>query len=84
MQLWNTGLLLLLLLLRNRLQLPGALFLIGMIVYSAGRFLVSIWQPEDPLSWGLKPTQLVALIVMGVAALALLQVRRRAPSPPST
>lgn len=82
MMVWNTGLLLLLLLLlRDRLQLPGALFLIGMIVYSAGRFIISIWQVENPFIWGLKPTQLLALIVICAATLALLGLRRYGPSP---
>jgi len=78
MQVWNAGLLLLLLLLRRRVQIPGALFLTGMIAYSAGRFLISIWQPEDPLFWGIKPTQLVALAVICGAALALIRRRGRA------
>jgi phosphatidylglycerol:prolipoprotein diacylglycerol transferase len=78
MQVWNAGLLLLLILLRRRARLPGALFLIGMMAYSAGRFLVNIWQPEDPLLWELKPTQFVALLVISASALALLHRRGRA------
>jgi phosphatidylglycerol:prolipoprotein diacylglycerol transferase len=77
-QVWNAGLLLLLLLLRDRLQLPGVLFLVGTIVYSGGRFIVNLWQVEDTLSMGLKPTQLVALIVICAATFALLYLRRQA------
>lgn len=82
MQVWNLGLLILLLVLRKRIQPAGALFLIGMIVYSVGRFIISIWQPEKSLLWGLKPTQAVAVTVMSVAILALLRLRRRAPPAP--
>jgi phosphatidylglycerol:prolipoprotein diacylglycerol transferase len=84
MQVWNTGLLLLLLLVRDRLQRPGALFLVGMIAYSTGRFVIGIWQLETPLLCGLRPTQLVALIIVCAAALALCSLRGQAPSPSAT
>ncbi len=84
MQIWNTGLLFLLLLLRTRLQLPGALFLIGMAIYSAGRFVVSIWQVEEPLPWGPKPTQFVAVIVVCAVLFALFLLRRQARSRPAS
>lgn len=78
MQFWNVGLLLLLFALRKRLQLPGALFLIFLIVYSVGRFLISIWQPESLLLFGLRPTQLVALLVTSLAILSLVYLRKEA------
>lgn len=81
-QLWNAGLLVLLLTLRTRLQHPGALFLIGMLCYSAGRFFINIWQIENPLLLGLKPTQLVALVIMCSATVGLLLQRRQASSIP--
>jgi phosphatidylglycerol:prolipoprotein diacylglycerol transferase len=79
MQVWDLGLLILLVVLRKRMQPAGALFLIGMIVYSAGRFIVSMWQPEKSLLWGLKPTQAVAVGVVGVAMLALWRLKGRVP-----
>ena len=81
-QLWNAGLLALLLTLRTRLQRPGALFLIGMLGYSVGRFLINIWQIENPLLLGLKPTQIVALVIMCTAILSLLLRKRQASSRP--
>lgn len=71
MQIWNAGLLILLLFLQKHLALPGTLFLTGMILYSAGRFVINVWQIEETIILGLKPTQLVAVLGVGLAATCL-------------
>lgn len=80
LQVWNAGLLILLLVLRKRLRLSGSLFVTCVVVYSIGRFIVSIWQPEEPLLFGLKGTQAVALAVTSLGILLLLYLRTQASS----
>jgi phosphatidylglycerol:prolipoprotein diacylglycerol transferase len=72
MMLGNAALLALLLTLRQRVQRAGDLFLTFLIVYSAGRFVLSFWQVEPALLLDLHPTQLTALAVAALAASLLL------------
>jgi prolipoprotein diacylglyceryltransferase len=60
------------LILRQRVQRAGDLFLTFLIVYSAGRFVLSFWQVEPALLLDLHPTQLTALAVAALAASLLL------------
>jgi phosphatidylglycerol:prolipoprotein diacylglycerol transferase len=78
MQIWGAGLLVLLLMLRERLRSPESLFLICLTVYSLGRFTISTWQPQEPVLLGLKQTQMVSLSVISVGILLLLYFRKRA------
>jgi phosphatidylglycerol---prolipoprotein diacylglyceryl transferase len=72
LQIWNAGLLVLLLYLRKRPHAPGTLFLVGIMVYSLGRYLVNIWQAGEPFLFGLRQVQAVALLVIALSALLLL------------
>jgi phosphatidylglycerol:prolipoprotein diacylglycerol transferase len=81
LQLWAAGLLVLLLVLRTRWQLPGAIFATYVILYATGRFIVGIWQPGEPFLLGLKKPQAVALALMTVGVGLLFYLRARAPSP---
>lgn len=72
LQVWNTGLLALLLVLRMRLHVSGVLFLICVMLYSVGRFIVNIWQPNEPFLFGLKQTQVIALSIIGFGSLLLV------------
>ena len=83
LQLWSAGLLILLLVLRKRLSRPGLLFLIAMIGYSLGRFVVGAWQPEKPFLFGLGQTRVVALGVVGLGMLVLALMKARTASRPT-
>ncbi len=73
LQIWNAGLLILLLVLRKRLHSPGSLFLTCMMVYSLGRFIISIWRSGEVLWLGLKGTQIVALAITAIGILLLIK-----------
>jgi len=75
LQIWIAGLLALLLVLRKRLHPSGTLFAIGIILYSLGRFVVNIWQPEETPWFGFKGTQVVSLALIGLGILLLLFLR---------
>ena len=79
-QIWSAGLLVLLLMLRERLRSPGSLFLICLTVYSLGRFTISTWQPQEQVLLGLKQTQVVSLSVISLGILLLLYLRKWASS----
>jgi phosphatidylglycerol:prolipoprotein diacylglycerol transferase len=81
LQAWNAALLLLLLMLQRRLRPPGLLFAICMVGYSLGRFVISIWQPQPRLLLGLKQTQAISLVLIGLGVLLLLYLRARPSSP---
>jgi phosphatidylglycerol:prolipoprotein diacylglycerol transferase len=76
-QLWNIGLLLLLLTLRKRLPGDGILFVIYLVFYALGRFVVNIWQPGEVLILGLKFFQIVALLFMLLGLALIFYLRRR-------
>ena len=79
-QVWNLGLLILLLVVRKRLHPPGILFSTCMIVYSLGRFIIGICQSQKQVLFGLKQTQLVSLGVISLGILLLLYLRTRTSS----
>lgn len=80
LQVWNAGLLILLIVLRKRLCLSGTLLLTCLMVYSLGRFIVSIWQHNEPFLFGLKQAQVVALGIISLGILLLLYLRTQASS----
>lgn len=72
LQVWNVGLLALLIVVGKRVHRPGFLFLACTIVYALGRFVISIWQPGEALLFGLKQTQVVSLGVISLGISLLL------------
>jgi phosphatidylglycerol:prolipoprotein diacylglycerol transferase len=80
MQAADAALLGLLLALGLRPRPPGTLFLVYLVAYSAGRFLISFWQVERSLLLGLHPTQVLAVAIGLSAATALAAHRRRVPA----
>lgn len=79
LQIWNAGLLALLIVLRKRVYRPGAVFLTCTIVYALGRFIVSIWQAREPFLFGLKQAQVISLgvIGLGIGLVYVCMVRTR-------
>ena len=73
LQILSIGLLAILLVLNKRLHTPGTLFLSCMIVYSVGRFMVSIWQPNELFLLGLKQAQVISIGII-VVSLGILFV----------
>jgi phosphatidylglycerol:prolipoprotein diacylglycerol transferase len=80
MQAANAALLGLLVALQRRPRQTGVIFLIYVIGYSTSRFVISFWQGEQPLLFGLHPTQVVALAIAVSAAGVLAVYRRQTPS----
>jgi phosphatidylglycerol:prolipoprotein diacylglycerol transferase len=77
LQLWNLGLLVLLLTLRRRVPGDGFLFAVYLGVYALGRFIVNLWQAGDVVVLGLKFFQVVALVLflLGAGLMIYLQSR---------
>jgi phosphatidylglycerol---prolipoprotein diacylglyceryl transferase len=69
-------------LLRGRLDRPGSTFLVASIGYAVVRFVFTIFRQETILFWGLQEAQVVALLT-GLAALGVLAFRAldRRPAP---
>jgi phosphatidylglycerol:prolipoprotein diacylglycerol transferase len=80
LQVWNVGLLTLLLVLGRRSHIPGSVFSTGLTGYSLGRLIVNVWQPGDPFLFRLKRTQVTSLALIVLGALLLLYVRIQAQS----
>lgn len=68
--------------LRQRDLPDGALALTYLVLYSAGRFVISIWSSYLVVAWGLNQAQIVSLIAFTLAlpALAYLMMRHRNPA----
>jgi phosphatidylglycerol:prolipoprotein diacylglycerol transferase len=65
--------------LRTR-QLPdGALFLIYLVLYSAGRFVVTFWSAYQTVALGLNQAQLISImgLALGLPALLYVLAQRR-------
>jgi phosphatidylglycerol:prolipoprotein diacylglycerol transferase len=63
--------------LRTRAGLPnGALFAIFVVLYGVGRFFLSYLREEKIWFWGLQEAQVVAVLMVLIAAAALLWLRR--------
>ena len=66
-----------------RLKIDGLAILLYFWLYSIGRFVISFYRVNDPLVWGLREAQVIALVVIVLApAFAFVLVRRhrkRAP-----
>ncbi|MDD5093525.1 MAG: prolipoprotein diacylglyceryl transferase [Dehalococcoidia bacterium] len=62
---------------RKRVKPAGALFLIYISAYSAGRFFISFLRTNDTGFLGLQQAQIVSLLVLGVAIGWLIQLYRK-------
>ncbi len=51
-------------------------------LYSVGRFVISFWRVNDPLLWGLKEAQVIALVVIVLAPIVACWLIRRARKRP--
>jgi phosphatidylglycerol:prolipoprotein diacylglycerol transferase len=70
----------LLLWLRNKKLPDGALFAIFVVVYGVVRFFLSFVREQEVWFWGLQQAQVVALILVAVAAVALFVLLRKPPA----
>jgi phosphatidylglycerol:prolipoprotein diacylglycerol transferase len=68
--------------LRKRDLPDGALALIYLVLYSAGRFVISIWSSYLIVAFGLNQAQIISLLALTLAlpALAYLLLRHRNPA----
>lgn len=66
--LWNGLWLALVLKFRHRITKDGYLFLVYMLVYSAGRFAFTFVRQENILFWGLQQAQVLAIGILSVTA----------------
>jgi phosphatidylglycerol:prolipoprotein diacylglycerol transferase len=63
---------------RERLEpMEGALFLIYLIMYSAWRFAIGYLRTDLQFILGLSQSQIISLVVLGVAIFLLVRMRRR-------
>jgi len=74
--LMNIGIFALLWSLRRRRWPDGALFLVYLSLYSAGRFVITFWSSYQIVAFGLTQAQWISLVGLG-AGLALLAYRLR-------
>ncbi len=79
LQLWNAGVLALLLVLRRRPLRPGVLFVTAVMLYAVGRFVVNFWQYDPLFLFGLKQAQVVSVGAVLAGTALLLIWRRQAP-----
>ncbi|MBI2958277.1 MAG: prolipoprotein diacylglyceryl transferase [Chloroflexi bacterium] len=73
-QIWNGMILITALALGRRLKTPGALFLIYVTAYGAGRLLLTAVRQETVLFWGLQEAQVVALALLAVSVPLLVRL----------
>jgi len=66
-----------LMLLRGKLRRDGALFLIYLIAYSIGRFLITMLRVNDPFLFGLMEAQVISIIVVVIAVPVLVWLYKR-------
>jgi phosphatidylglycerol:prolipoprotein diacylglycerol transferase len=78
-QLWLLVVVLVLVLTMRRLMKVDGLAVLAYVwLYSLGRFFITFYRANDPMLWGLKEAQLIALAMLVVApALAYWLIRRR-------
>jgi prolipoprotein diacylglyceryltransferase len=62
---------------RKRIKPPGALYLIYISIYSAGRFFISFLRENEAAFIGLQQAQVVSLIVLIVATGLLIYLYRK-------
>lgn len=61
----------------NRLKIDGLAILLYFWLYSVGRFFISFYRVNDPLVWGLREAQVIAVVAIVIAPmLAFLLIKR--------
>ncbi|MCB0026105.1 MAG: prolipoprotein diacylglyceryl transferase, partial [Caldilinea sp.] len=73
----NLGIFALLWQLRTKKLPDGALFLIYLLLYAGGRFVITFWSSYRSTAFGLNQSQLISLTALAVGAPLLLHVLRR-------
>jgi len=73
----NVGIFALLWQLRKKKLPDGALFLIYLLLYAGGRFLITFWSSYRSVAFGLNQSQIISLAVVAVGLPLLLYVLRR-------
>lgn len=77
----NVGIFTLLWQLRKKNLPDGALFLLYLVLYSGGRFLITFWSSYRTIAFGLNQAQLISLAAFAVGLPLLVYVlRRRSPA----
>jgi len=70
--------------LRKRPLPDGALFLVYLVLYSAGRFVITFWSAYKTIALGFNQAQLISLVGLAVGIPALIYLlRRRQPMRPA-
>jgi phosphatidylglycerol:prolipoprotein diacylglycerol transferase len=75
----NLGIFALVWKLRKKSLPDGALFLIYLVLYSAGRFIITFWSSYQIVAFGLNQAQLISLVglIVGLPLLAIVLRRNR-------
>ncbi|MCB0114478.1 MAG: prolipoprotein diacylglyceryl transferase [Caldilineaceae bacterium] len=80
--LMNVSIFALLWALRKRKLPTGVLFLIYLLLYSTGRFLITFWSAYRTFAFGLNQSQYVSLATLAVGLPLLVSLLRRSVAPP--
>jgi len=67
---------------RKRINVPGAIYLVYISIYSVGRFLISFLRENEEAFLGLQQAQVVSLVVLFVAVGWLIYLFRKPVSAP--
>lgn len=81
--LWNIVILLVLWRLWKRLTPDGSLFLVSLVLYSVGRFVISWFRAEDPVLGPLHQSHIISLVMFTVAVVLLAWRKTRFVRPES-
>jgi phosphatidylglycerol:prolipoprotein diacylglycerol transferase len=65
-----------------RLKVDGLAILLYFWLYSVGRFFISFYRVNDPVFWGLREAQVIALVAITLAPLLAFWLARRAGKRP--
>lgn len=76
----NVGIFAVLWRLRKKNLPDGALFLIYLLLYAGGRFIITFWSSYRMWAFGLNQSPIISLFALAVGAPLLLYVLRRSPS----
>lgn len=67
--------------LRKRALPDGTLFLVYLVTYAAGRFLITFWSSYQTVALGLNQAQLVSLVALGIGLPLLVYLLRQRQEP---
>lgn len=74
----NVGIFALLWRLRRHSLPDGMLFLLYLLLYSAGRFLITFWSSYRTIAFGLNQAQLISLVGVSVGIVLIIYLKQRA------